>query len=273
MLGGQCWSCEREKGLEVGLGEGVVVADSRARQAPRYGQVGQELRDVLGGHRAPAVRVQGELLGGDVVIVAGVADEPLGQAGRLPLGDEPADHIPAEDVQDHVEVEVHPLHRALELGDIPGPDLVGRAGRGARPVVRRVVQLVPPLTGLARLGQNPVHRPGRADVDPLVQQGGIDLGWRLVDKARRLQNLQDSKSLSGRQGPRTTAPGTASGRGEPRPSAAIHGCPRGPESLAAESDRYALLLKLFDASHHPFSFGGHSAGVRPSRTQSFFGPR
>ena len=43
----------------------------------------------------------------------------LGQRGALPRGQHPAGHIAAVDVQEDVEVEVGPLHRAEQLGDVP----------------------------------------------------------------------------------------------------------------------------------------------------------
>ena len=62
----------------------------------------------------------------------GLGDELLGEVGALALGDHPAHDVAAEDVQDHVEVEAGPLRRPLELGDVPGPDLVGRRWPAAR---------------------------------------------------------------------------------------------------------------------------------------------
>ena len=61
-------------------------------------------------------------------MVAGGGDESVGELGRLPRRDCPADHVAAEHVEDHVEVKAHPLGRPLELGDIPGPQLARAAG-------------------------------------------------------------------------------------------------------------------------------------------------
>ena len=48
------------------------------------------------------------------------------RAADLAGGDHPADHVAAEDVEDHVQVEVGPLRRAAQLGDVPRPHLVRR---------------------------------------------------------------------------------------------------------------------------------------------------
>ena len=78
----------------------------------------------------------------------GLGDELLGQVGAFARGDHPADHVAAEDVEDHVEVEVGPLGRPQELGDVPGPDLVGRGGQQFGLGVGRVAELVAPLADL-----------------------------------------------------------------------------------------------------------------------------
>ena len=46
-----------------------------------------------------------------------------GQRRVLPVGDHPADRVAAEDVEHDVEVEVRPLRRPQQLGDVPGPGL------------------------------------------------------------------------------------------------------------------------------------------------------
>jgi len=45
------------------------------------------------------------------------------QRGRFVVRDQPAHHVAAEDVQQHVEVEVRPLRRAEQLGYVLGPYL------------------------------------------------------------------------------------------------------------------------------------------------------
>ncbi len=130
---------------------------------------------------------------GEMFCLAQVSlDQPCGEAGALAVGDHPADHVAAEDVEDHVQVEVGPLDRALELGDVPGPDLVRLRGQrarawrsdGCRSWSRRS------RTSL-RVGQDPVHRPRRAEVGVLLEQRGVDLGRRCVAEALGVQRVED----------------------------------------------------------------------------------
>jgi hypothetical protein len=69
-----------------------------------------------------------ELIGNDVLARTALGDQHLGQGGALLAGQQPADHIAAEHIEQHVEVIVRPLDRAQELGDVPAPDLIGSGG-------------------------------------------------------------------------------------------------------------------------------------------------
>src|SRR5207244_8306120 len=111
----------------------------------------------------------------DSLLGAALLDEPFGQAGVLRLGDHPAHHVAAEDVDDYVEVEVDQLRRALELGDVPGPDLLGSRGYELGPGVARVPELVAPLARLAAVGQEQIHRPRRAQVAALLYRRRVVL--------------------------------------------------------------------------------------------------
>lgn len=63
--------------------------------------------------------MNGQLVGLDSLLVAGCFNEVLSQGcGFLPC-EHPADHITAEDVEDHIEVVVGSFDRTEELGDIP----------------------------------------------------------------------------------------------------------------------------------------------------------
>ena len=75
--------------------------------------------------------MEGELAGAIAVLGAGLGDQVLGQRGALAGCDHPADDITAEDVEDDVEVEVGPLGRTAQFGDVPAPDFI-RASPAAR---------------------------------------------------------------------------------------------------------------------------------------------
>jgi len=114
LLGAAAW---REIGavlqrLELRLGERVVVGDVRPRVALGDREVGQQEGHRLGCHRRTAISVQGELVRRDAVAPAGLVDERLRDRGAFPCGQRPADDVAAEDVEDHVQVEVGPLGRS-----------------------------------------------------------------------------------------------------------------------------------------------------------------
>ena len=72
--------------------------------------------------------MKGELTEGDVLFESGVNDESLGQLGAFTQGDHPAGDIPAEDFEEFVEIEIGQFGWAVEVRDIPEPELV--EGRG-----------------------------------------------------------------------------------------------------------------------------------------------
>jgi len=76
--------------------------------------------------------MNGQLTGFDVLFDARLLDETFGQGVLLPMSDHPTDDITAEDIHDHVEIKEAPRDRAFELGDIPGPDLIGFCGQQFR---------------------------------------------------------------------------------------------------------------------------------------------
>jgi hypothetical protein len=47
-----------------------------------HAQIGQQERDRLGRHRGAPVGVDGQLIGGDVLVGDGVGQQPLGQEAR-----------------------------------------------------------------------------------------------------------------------------------------------------------------------------------------------
>ncbi len=83
------------EGRELALAVWVVVADVRAGVRLGDAEVGQELGDLLGGHRGTAVGVDGQLVTGDVLLGDGLVQQPLGKCCGLSFGDHPADRVAA----------------------------------------------------------------------------------------------------------------------------------------------------------------------------------
>src|SRR4030095_4042947 len=143
-----------------------------------------------------------------------LADELLGQRRALAMRDHPADHVPAEDVEHDVQVEVGPLRGPEELGDVPAPELVGPAGQQLRGRIKGV-----PAVGAPRAAPAPRRaRPG-GDTSSArnTDTGPRRAGWRRPRPA---------------PGPRSVACATARARPRvpPRP---------GPEAAAAAAARPA----------------------------------
>ena len=118
-------------------------------------------------------------------------DKALGQFGTLPMGDHPADDLATEDVEDDVEIEVGPLRRPQELGDLPAPELVGRLGQEFRLVVDGMDALVAPFSRLSVRSQDPIHAALGAQIGTFVEQGGVDLSRRSIAKALGVEHGQD----------------------------------------------------------------------------------
>ena len=189
------------QGLELRLGEGVVVTDLGTAERAGHPEVGQQLRGALAGHRCPAIRMQRQRLGFDALLEAGLLDEPCSQRRALPFGDHPPDHISAEDVEQHVQVKVRPAFWSQKARDVPRPGFV-RCGRDQLGLgVARVSELISSFAHRLARGQNPIHRAFRAKVLPFVQKRRDDLGRGAVNEARRGKRLQDVFSFALAQGP------------------------------------------------------------------------
>jgi len=91
-------------------------------------EIGEQEGGGLGLHRPATIGMQGELAGRHLVLGDGVPQQRLEEGGSFDIGDAPADHAAAEDVEDDVQVEIAPLGWPHQLGDVPGPDLVGAFG-------------------------------------------------------------------------------------------------------------------------------------------------
>jgi hypothetical protein len=108
--------------------------------------------------------VDGQLPAADALAGAGRRDQLLGQDSGLAGSDHPADGIPAEDGQDHVEVVVRPFRGAMQLGDVPGVNLVRPGGQQLRLDRGGMGGLREPFPALPGLAQHPVAwtpTPGR----------------------------------------------------------------------------------------------------------------
>src|SRR5258708_5937729 len=94
---------------ELALGEGIVVRD--VRPPMRFGntEIGEQKGYWLGPHRGATIGVQRELIGLDVLFLAAILDQPLGQFRAFTISDHPAGNVTTEDIEDRVQVEIRPF--------------------------------------------------------------------------------------------------------------------------------------------------------------------
>jgi len=187
------------QGLELGFREGVVVGDVWPRVGFADSQVRQEQRQGSGLHGRAAISVDGELPREDALLLTGLLQQPGRQRIAFPFCDHPAHDVTAEDVEDHVELKVGPLDWAQELGDIPGPNLVGALRQELGLGVDGMAELVAALSDLAMRGEDPVHGAGGTEVAPCVQEEGVDLGGGFVHEGLGMEDIPDFLLLGGSQ--------------------------------------------------------------------------
>src|SRR5664280_2546158 len=156
--------------------------------------------------------MQGQLAGGDAVFGGGVLEQRLEERGAFGVGNAPADDPAAEDVDDHIEIEIGPLGGPHQLADIPGPYLVWAFGDEFGLGVDGVAQLSAAFPDFVVLMQDPVHGADRAMVEALVEQAGVDLRRGLIDEPRLAQQIDDALAFVRRQRPRGLGSGTNSHR-------------------------------------------------------------
>ena len=107
--------------LELRLRVRIVIRDARSRMSLGYAQISQQHCQRFGLHRTAAIGMQGQLIRQDPLLVAGLADQFLGQGDRLAIGEQPAWDVATEDVDDDVQLVIGSLRRTQQFGDVPTP--------------------------------------------------------------------------------------------------------------------------------------------------------
>ena len=188
------------QGLELGLGERIVIRHLRSAQRAGHPEIGEELSRALARHRSSSIRVQGQDLGLDAMLQATLLDQAPGQGRALPIRHHPSHDVAAEDVHDNVEVEVAPLPRPQQPCDIPGPDLARARRHQLGFLVFGMTPLRSALSNWHLGGQNAIHRTFAAQVDVFVEQGRHNLGRGPVHESLRTQRVEDLVSFLLAQG-------------------------------------------------------------------------
>jgi hypothetical protein len=143
---------------ELGFGKWIVGAHAGPRVTGADAEVREQLGHQLAAHRRAAVGMDRELVRADPLLEARGFDQALGQTGVLVRRDHPAHDVTAEQIEDHIQRVIQVRDRPLQLGEVPGPDLIGRRRHELRFGIRRMPRLGAPLPDFIGPGQEAIHR-------------------------------------------------------------------------------------------------------------------
>ena len=93
----------------------------------------------------PLSAMNGQLSRHYYLFGAGLLYQTFGQSGLLSICNHPADHVSAEDIDDHIQIVIGPFIRVFQFGDIPGPNLIGSGGKQFWFSVNRTLHLLSTL--------------------------------------------------------------------------------------------------------------------------------
>src|ERR1700710_488821 len=122
--------------------------------------------------------MQRELTGWHVMFLDRIVEQRPEQSGAFSIRHAPSHDASAKNVEDHIEIEVAPLRRPDQFGDVPRPNFIGTLRQKLRFLITRMAQLPATFADLAVVIEDPIHRSDRAVVNALVEQSRIDLRWR-----------------------------------------------------------------------------------------------
>ena len=218
--------------------------------------------------------MQDQLVPADLLFFQGFANELLGQGGRLSFGQHPADDIAAEDVEDDVKVVVGPLGGSEQFGDVPGPDLVGSDGQELGFLVLGVAQLVAPFAQLSFALEEAVHGAFRAEVNPFIEQRGVDLAGSAIHEPVTVEHGQDLLAFFGAQGQsRGRRRASRSRADRPLPAGAIQRSSRHAQGAAGPLKANFARQLFHSVQKFLFSLSSFGASWMPRISETFFAPR
>ena len=208
--------------------------------------------------------------GGTLCLAMASSNSGLNSSGALRIGDTPADHAAAEDVEDDVEIEVTPFGWPHQLGDVPGPDLIRTFRQQLGLPVDGMAQLLAPFADFAVSGRGCGTWCGSSSGRRLHRAG-----WRRsrpVPGRRSAARAADPAppAVAGRS---TPAPASASDGGSPaaRPDGRARRCTLARETPSAA--QAAAVMPLVRRECHDRVRQGSSpfgASGMPSSSATFF---
>jgi hypothetical protein len=252
--------------LELGLGEGVVVADVRPAEAALDAEGAKKLGEPLRPHRRATVGMHCEGTGLDTVSSHRLGEQLLRELGAFALGEQPTHGHPTEQVEDDIQVVEDTRQWPTQLGDIPCPDLVWRGGLEGRFGMLHRATLSASLTGLAEQREQPIHRADGREVDAARQQSGVHLPGRLIHELLGVQNVEHGLPFGVAEATRA--------RGAREAGRRLRGLRLPVERGATEAERAARLrdgdlrvTEVFDSVHQ---LSPSVARLMPRMADTFF---
>src|ERR1017187_10231306 len=108
--------------------------------------------------------MDGQLPRISVLLLDGLLEQDESEGGAFTISDHPADNVAAINIDDRVEVEVRPLLRTMQFGNIPRVDLIGsgRAEFGFHVGWPRC--LIATVADFTNAAQDSVYRRNRAEI-------------------------------------------------------------------------------------------------------------
>src|SRR5450755_2694368 len=213
--------------------------------------------------------MQRELAGPDVLFRTTRLDQALGQLCAFAHGHHPAGNVAAEHIEDHVEIEVGPLGRPQQFGDVPTPELVWCGGQQFRLLVRRMRELIAALAGLAFLFEQAIHGADGAEILSFIEQRRINSGWRAILEAFAMQMCQDRCAFRWSKSAWRARPRPPDCGVDQRIFLAIVRSTRCKQRTASSARAHGGG-QFGDRGHQEFSSGSGSRIGRPNSAATFF---
>lgn len=88
-----------------------------------YAEIGEQKRDGLGCHGTAIVGMNDQLRWIDAFLANGFGQQHTRDLRAFTIGDRPANDVAAIDVDDHIEIEIRPLLRAVQVSGTLGGQL------------------------------------------------------------------------------------------------------------------------------------------------------
>lgn len=155
-----------------------------------YTQMSQKPGHFVRAHRSSQIAVGRNQALYEPLFVRRCLYKPRCKMRRLFVGSHPSHQNVAEVIQDLVEVKIDSLGRPFELGDVPGPHMIGPSTQKLTFLIARMAHLVRSLPHVPFPDKDRIPGAHRANTHPIVQQCRIDRPRTLVHEGLAVPDIQ-----------------------------------------------------------------------------------